>query len=547
MHPIPTRLLLLAIPLLTQPVAAQEEAFTEHLNVNLVTVDVVVEDRNGNPVTGLTASDFEVLEDGRPVAIQHFSEVGVVPPATQSVSGASAAATEDDLTSATRQEQPPLHVVIYIDDANLHPLNRRKVLPHLKTWLHHLPDQARVMVVRAYRSAEVVLPFTASRHHAADALEELTRRFGGRGQVAGGRQELLNNLYSERTEGLLRSEVFSYTESVYHDTADSLRTLADVIGEIGGLPGRKAVLYVSDGISIRPGEELFEVLEEQFADSVSRMRADDYDLSREFLRLSREAASSRIILSSVDAAGLRPPSNADVAAYRAGRSSAADSIYVSNLEASLQMMARETGGKAITNTNLMSEGLRKAADSLSHYYELAYTAPRVGSGRFRDIEIEVLPQSGNKLRVRHRRGYRDIDSRQQVEAALRAALSFGYADNPLDLDLTASVAERNGETSQVPLTIHVPLANLTMIPGDVTTSGKVTVFLGVRDTDGQFSPIEHFQHPITISRQALDDRPDSTYQLKHTVGLKPGRQSLAIAVRDDLSAEHSIVLGAIDA
>ena len=38
----------------------------------LVEVDIIVKDKDGHFVSGLTADDFEVLEEGRPQQIQHF-------------------------------------------------------------------------------------------------------------------------------------------------------------------------------------------------------------------------------------------------------------------------------------------------------------------------------------------------------------------------------------------------------------------------------------------------------------------------------------------
>lgn len=53
---------------------AQEPAsdFFEEIEVNVVNVEVFVTDKKGNPVTDLTAEDFEILEDGKPVTITNF-------------------------------------------------------------------------------------------------------------------------------------------------------------------------------------------------------------------------------------------------------------------------------------------------------------------------------------------------------------------------------------------------------------------------------------------------------------------------------------------
>src|SRR5579884_955168 len=55
----------------------QEESgpFVVHIDVKRVQVDAVVTDSKGRPVTGLTAKDFEILQDGEPQTITSFSYV----------------------------------------------------------------------------------------------------------------------------------------------------------------------------------------------------------------------------------------------------------------------------------------------------------------------------------------------------------------------------------------------------------------------------------------------------------------------------------------
>ena len=69
-------LLVICVPLVAQegseaPAEEGEEAgvYLETIDVNIVNVDVWVTDKKGNPITGLTMDDFEVLEDGRPIGM----------------------------------------------------------------------------------------------------------------------------------------------------------------------------------------------------------------------------------------------------------------------------------------------------------------------------------------------------------------------------------------------------------------------------------------------------------------------------------------------
>src|SRR4029079_293532 len=52
--------------------ATQGGAFFENVNVDIINVEVFVTDKAGNPVKGLKQEDFQILEDGRPVAISNF-------------------------------------------------------------------------------------------------------------------------------------------------------------------------------------------------------------------------------------------------------------------------------------------------------------------------------------------------------------------------------------------------------------------------------------------------------------------------------------------
>ena len=83
--------------------------------VDLIQVDVSVLDRDRRPVSGLTAADFTLMEDGRPRPIVSFTEVHVPPPAAPT-----AGWVTDIAPDVTTNTHPPGRlVVIAIDDGAL--------------------------------------------------------------------------------------------------------------------------------------------------------------------------------------------------------------------------------------------------------------------------------------------------------------------------------------------------------------------------------------------------------------------------------------------
>src|SRR6185369_6351323 len=64
-----------AAPTPTTGAPPSSAAFAERVDVELVTVDVWVSDRQGRSVSGLAARDFQLLQDGEPVTITNFAEL----------------------------------------------------------------------------------------------------------------------------------------------------------------------------------------------------------------------------------------------------------------------------------------------------------------------------------------------------------------------------------------------------------------------------------------------------------------------------------------
>ncbi len=119
-------------------------AFVDIVNVSVVNVDVYVTDKKGNPVTGLTKGDFELFENGR-VEITNFYSVSGGKATAQPAELAAAAPAAPPLPAALRrppadpQERTPedqrLRMMLYIDNYNLRPFNRNRVMRELRAFI----------------------------------------------------------------------------------------------------------------------------------------------------------------------------------------------------------------------------------------------------------------------------------------------------------------------------------------------------------------------------------------------------------------------------
>lgn len=108
----------------------------------MVSLDVVVRDAAGNLVPGLTRAAFRLFVDGQPVEITNFYAAAGAPP-TPAAEGHSPAAA--DAFGAKRES---LNLVVFVDNANMRPFDRNRLLKQLRAFLEStLQPGDRVLLV----------------------------------------------------------------------------------------------------------------------------------------------------------------------------------------------------------------------------------------------------------------------------------------------------------------------------------------------------------------------------------------------------------------
>lgn len=538
-----SKTLVLAAVLLPAVLAAQEPRFADELDVEVVNVDVVAEGEDGAPVPDLAAEDFEVLDGGQPVRITHFAAGG---------SDAQAA---------------PLHLVLLFDDAQIQPSERSSAYAGIAGQLERLLGAAdRVLVARLGHSGEggiqIVQPFTSDPTLLAAALKRLERDAPGIPSDVAARKAVLDEIRAgdapganalgsapvvgsqmqsnaELAAGTSLTSVRAYAERRRAEVLQSLVSLDRLVAALAGLPGRKAVLLVSPGFDLRPGEGVYRTwLEKYRATRAARGSGTvDFELPgldlRTVLRdLAAGASANRVAVYATAPAGGGParpdPRNVGGSAVQTETGSGE----------SLHLLTQGTGGMAVFNLEGIERLAGELESDLRRHYSLAWPSAHRGDGAWHPLEVRARRPG---VRLRGPAGYRAKTADQRTQERAAAALLLDVSENPLDVrvDLAEGKRERDG-TFTVPVSVKIPLAKLMLLPQGSEHQGKLAIFLLTQGATGSASG-NKLEAPVRIANSQMVEAMGQTGAFATSVRVRPGAWRLAVAVRDDVAGVESAV------
>jgi VWFA-related protein len=531
--------------------AAEQGAFALDVNVEVINVDVFVTDKTGAPIRGLTQADFPVFEDGRPVAISNFYTVDDARRATapRTLPPIPGRAPQGVVVPEIPEDQR-LYLIVYIDNFNIKPFNRNRVFRSIREFLgRNVTPEDKVMLVTYNRSFKERVSFTSDPSLINSALFEIEKETGFGTHRESDRNDTLQLIEDGESVQQVMGQVRAYAGSLYNDTMVSIDAIKKLVDSLGGLPGRKAVLYVSEGLPQVSGEDMYQAINEKFRESSVLLEARDYDASRRFQELAAQANANRVTFYTIDAAGLRTLSASSAerrSAGQPGMSSFIDSQNIFNLQAPLLQLAEDTGGKAIINTNDVGPALGAVANDLRTYYSLGYQPSHSGDGRYHKIEVKVKGGKDRSLRVRYRTGYRDKPVEQRMNDGTMASLLFGELGNPLGLSLEFGAPTlRDDGNAMVPVHLRIPLDKVILIPQAENQEAHLRAFIGVLDDEGGVSPVQVAPITIQIPTVDLETAKAKGWGYDVTLLMRRGPQKVAIGVRDDLGGTSSYVSGGI--
>lgn len=421
-------------------------ATTIKVQVNQVLVPVVVTDKRGHNVTGLKAVDFEVFENGVEQKLSAFqTENDRAPEDIQSVTidpnvppAQAAPETEPNAKPHARRTylicldtinssfsnftyvRGALHKLFKQEDGGdsqyaILTMGRTLAIPQNLT-----SDPATVLsaigskeLTRAIQQSE-----SSNLKYQEDELDQMLEDYCQRCPCAGsaaasGRMATGSDTVCNGRLEKIEMWAGSAAEERSFLTRTFLQNLNTVVSRMAQMPGKRILVFVSDGFNTHPGRDLFGVIAAYTQDPGVMMNSSINDAEPQIQDILRIASAHDVVFYTLDSRGLTASSGGTFDASEESHLTRASAIMpqifqqkqtteMENQEP-LAELAQATGGLFFHNNNDLFKGMKQAFADGREYYLLAYVSSnRATDGKFRAIKVTV---NGKNLTVRAKHGY----------------------------------------------------------------------------------------------------------------------------------------------
>lgn len=555
--------LALVLSCLSLTAGAQQPSasIAESIDINVVNVDLYVSDKKGNPITGLSAKDFQLFEDEKKVKITNFSPGG----------------DPEEKTS----------LIIYVDNSSVSASSRDRVLDVVVPFVERVmtTEGTAVMVVRFDRRLYVEQDFTTDpaavrlavdtikltepgestqareRSFRADAKEAMELLQGGGPNSGVGRTAL---------DGVFASAM-GFGASQRASTILSVEALTALARSLGIRPGRKSLVFIGDGLALRPmsdmmasfqrqivsrqggsgtsdasesgvpsgrvpttggqgglgstgaqgfsgpGSQASDSGSERFQETLEQLKSTGH-----FQRLGAIANASRVTLYPI-----KPP-YVDASDVGQEKRSSDTEQPISNMREALELMADATGGQSMVAGTDVAAYLDTTREAVEARYSLGFAPREKGQGRLHLLRLKGKSRS---WQLRYRQSYVQKSLLTRLADRAVGALTVQWVDNPheIGLEVTSEAKTADG-TYDVTVMMALPISALSLIEEGGFSSANCQVAVVVLNPEGQLSRPQYLQLPIRIPTSDLANALAQNFGGALTLRVSPGVQSLAVGL-----------------
>jgi VWFA-related protein len=539
--------------LLFTPLPAAPQTFEESSQVTAVEVPVNVVDREGNPVRGLSAANFEIYDGGDLQKITSFEMVDLA-----ALDQGPEPAVE--LASGARR-----HFLLMFDLSFASPTSILKARMAARDFVLsslHPTDLAAVATFSLEYGPKLVITFTPDRAQLARAIDTLGARrvtdarrsdplrflietpMGDEGTLTTGPGSAVD-FRAQKDQAVLEylqtlSSMADRSERTFEvgRISSYSRALGDVAKRLNAVKGRKHVLFFSEGFDSRLllGRETTDIESETDNQNIANGRSFMVDndarygntgLQNDVNKMLEEFRRADCVIQAVDVGGLRAIGD------QRPRASGQEALFY---------MANETGGELFKDANNLREPLERVLERTSVTYLLTFERSDLktdGSYHKLRVKLKDLPAS---TRVTHRTGYyapRPFQDLDPLEKSLLASDGIASATPRRDLDMNVLVAafRANEQTAYVPVIIEVKGPSL--LAGHKGEKLDVEFFAYVSDNKNQMRGFftQRVSFEMAKAKKALEETGVKYYG---HFELPPGEYRVRVLTRNSQTGRAAV-------
>ena len=399
--------------------------------INYVRVDVIVSDKNGANVADLKQTDFEILEDGKPQAVENFKFIKLDGGAVPTEEGPPRPIRTDDDEEREAARDDVRLFAVFLDDYHVRKENSIRIRQPIEQFVQTQLGPSD-MIGLMY-PLESIFSVRMTRNHNA---------------VVAGLEKFLGRKYDYTPENDLERQYTYYPAETQEQirVRVSLSAIRGLIVHMGTLKeGRKSLIIVSEGFSnqLPPGitpigaaptgtitgnEGIVDPVGLAGLSGSQANFAATIDMEQLLRDVYDEANKNNVSLYTVDPRGLA------VSEFDASDGSVAPGIdrqFLNSTVDTLRTLAVETDGRAIVNRNDVAGGMKQIVRDVSAYYLLGYNSSQApADGKFHEIKVRVKRPG---VQVRARKGYWALTAEEK-------ALSTQSPKAPIPAGVTAALA-----------------------------------------------------------------------------------------------------------
>ncbi|MGC1460851.1 MAG: VWA domain-containing protein [Terracidiphilus sp.] len=512
----------------TDPAApGQTETYKLTLNSQLVVEQVVVKDKKGDFVSGLTAKDFTVTEDGVPQTIkfcehQQFSEaVEPLPPARIDYEDITIykkltrTQIAPEAPQSTKYKDRRL-LALYFDMTAMQPQDQMRALTAAENFIRTQMTAADLISILRFSggSVDVLQDFTADRNRLLSILQTL---IVGEGQ---GSADSIEDASSADT-----GAAFGQDDSEFNifNTDRQLSALQTTARMLEQMSEKKSLIYFASGLRLNG------------VDNIAQLHAT-----------IDAAVRAGVSFWPVDARGLvasaplgdATQGNAGNENMYTGAAAQASTDRFQQSQDTMFSLAADTGGKALFDNNDLTRGIVQAQRAISDYYIVGYyTTDTAQNGRFRRVKITVDAPSDASLA--YREGYyankefakfNEADKERQLEDALM----LGDPITDLTIAMEIDYFQLNRAEYFVPIVVKVPGRELVLAKRFGAAHTVIDFVCEIKDEAGGFT-VSNVRDNVDIKLSDATALELAKRPVEYDSGftLLPGRYSIKFLARDD--------------